>query len=37
MDFIYASGLEVDRVIYDDAGRGPGLSAHAFVSATLHI
>ncbi len=36
MDFIYASGLEVDRVIYDDAGRGPGLSDHAFVGATLH-
>ncbi len=37
MDFIYASGLEVDRVIYDDDGRGPGLSDHAFVSAALHI
>ena len=36
MDFIYTSGLEVDRVVYDDAGRVPGLSDHALVMATLH-
>ncbi len=36
MDFIYTSGLDVDRVIYDDQGRDPGLSDHAFVGATLH-
>lgn len=36
MDFIYASGLKVDRVAYNDAGRGRGLSDHALVPATLH-
>jgi exonuclease III len=36
MDFIFASDLEVDRVVYDDAGRGPGLSDHALVIANLH-
>jgi endonuclease/exonuclease/phosphatase (EEP) superfamily protein YafD len=35
MDYIFASGLQVGQVVYDQAGRGPGLSDHALVTAEV--
>ena len=35
MDFIYVSNLKVDKEIYSDAGRAPGLSDHSIVTASL--